>query len=246
MNNKNFVTLAALLLLIGLISGINKNLIISYLQRDPLLLFVTLVVGLTGLFIFYKQKAEYKQDAANIIYLEITNAERILKEAKEKLEQDFGSQFIFSDLCMQIESWSKYKYLFSRDFSRDEWDYITDFYNKAYMFDEAALQNRSYFQKNEEQIRINLHKSLADYVKTAKLKFPVLTATEKNKFQELINQTTNFYQIFMSIITDSNSIFFYSPKKPLDDAKLILNNLNLDISQSSAGLKLKLLANNTD
>ena len=131
-----------------------------------------------------------------------------------------------------------------RDFSDVEWEAISDFYNKAHLFDEAVTHNSSFFQKNEEQIRVNLQRILADYLKDSDVTFENIQKDDKEakKWTELISLTDNFANKFMARMTDSKGNFFYSPKKPIDDVTLYLNNVNLDLSQSSSGLKLRKLA----
>lgn len=107
---------------------------------------VTLLVGSTVIIIYSKTKDDFKKDAANIVLLEIQNAERALKQVTESVNAEIPTlpQNIF---LMQTESWSKYRYLFVRDFDWNEWNEVTDFYDKAQLYDKAVTYNNSFFQK---------------------------------------------------------------------------------------------------
>lgn len=202
---------------------------------------ITLIAGFLAFAIYFKQKADNKKDAAKILYIEITNAEQIMKASKEKLELKLGSEYALSTEAMSTESWSKYKYLFLRDFDRLEWTLISDFYNKAKLFDLAVSHNKSFFTKNEEQIRFNLESVLAEFVK----KYPVdilkiaTDPKEEKKWKSFMKLTEHFYNQFMK----RQDLFFYRPDKPIIDAQLYLNNTNLQISATNLGVKLKKLGN---
>jgi len=201
---------------------------------------VTLFVGLFAFIIYSKQKRDYKRDAASVVLLEITNAERLLKRAKE-LIRETPPKLLSDTLTMQTESWSKYKYLFVNDFNRDEWDGITDFYNKCQLYDQAVLYNNSFFQKNEGEIRVNLQRTLSDFVKiyVEKLKKP-----DDNLSPDLPSQVRlkmeNYYKNYMEKGQKTGA--FYYPGKPIDDARLYLDLLNVDISQTNIGAKFRRLS----
>src|SRR5579859_3713818 len=132
---KNFIipTLIITILSIGLyILAYPLNVIVlkNFITSALFLPLVTILVGSTALIIYNKTKDDFKKDAANIILLEIQNAERALKQVTESVNAEPPTlpQNIF---LMQTESWSKYRYLFVRDFDWNEWNEITDFYDKA-------------------------------------------------------------------------------------------------------------------
>lgn len=197
---------------------------------------VTLIVGFVALLIYNTQKNDQKTDAANIILLEIKSAERLIKIVKENLKKDVLPPDI---LTMQTESWSKYKYLFVRDFDRDEWDEITDFYNKCQSLDQAIIYNSSFFSKNEEQIRVNLLRILADY---AKNKNDLLINGNNKSTKKKINQVDRLASMYYSTYMTKPYQLLYNPNKPINDAKLYIDNLKINISQTTIGTKLKALA----
>lgn len=202
---------------------------------------ITILVGSIAFIIYSKQKDDRKRDAANILFIEITNAETIMKTAKENLEKKVPSEYALSSEAMSTESWSKYKYLFVKDFERLEWDAISDFYNKAQLFNQAVNHNKSFFQKNEEQIRVNLERTLTEFVKKNPVDVSKIDSDpkEEKKWQNFIKLTTKFYDQFMK----RQDLYFYKPDKPIIDAQLCLNNANLQISATGVGTKLKKLGN---
>lgn len=189
---------------------------------------VTILVGGIAIYLYVKQRKDLKKDTANTIFLEITNAERKLKLAKEQLSKSILAEDIFT---MESESWSKYNYLFVRDFDRDEWDIITDFYNKCKQYDQAVLYNNSFFQRNEEQIRVNIQRILADFAK-------VLTENEKEESRQ--SKFDQMAEIFKTIYMKKPELYY--PNKPVTDAKKSIDALNVNLSVSSIGSKLKKLA----
>lgn len=220
----------------------NKFPFSSFLNKTDMPLdLITILVGSVAFIIYSKQKDDKKRDAANILFIEITNAETIMKTAKENLEKKLPSEYALSSEAMPTENWSNYKYLFVRDFERLEWDAISDFYNKAQLFNQAVNHNKSFFQKNEEQIRINLERTLDGFVKSNPVDVSRIDTDpkEEKKWQNFIKLTTRFYNQFMK----RQDLYFYKPDKPILDAQLYLNNINLQISTTSIGTKLKKLAN---
>lgn len=201
----------------------------KFLNSSFFIALVTLTAGLIAYLIYRKGKNDFKRDAANILLLEIQNAERLIIAIKEKLQKD--NQLSNDVYLMATASWQKYQYLFVRDFDRDEWDTIAVFYDKCKLIDEAAAQNNSYFQKNEEQARTNLLRISADYIKQS------IETNEESK-GEFLEKSRKFQKEYLSYPE-----LMYSPQKPLNDAKLHLETIPKNLSLTSIGAKLKRIAN---
>lgn len=207
---------------------------------------VTLVVGSLALVIYRKQQKDSKKDAANILLLEIKNAEAQLMQAKEVIMRGEGiPESIFS---MKTASWSKYGYLFIRDLTDEEWRLINNFYEKCHQYDEVVEYNNTFFKKNEEQMRVNLHQAIADYTKDMLKKvgkaFDIEDEKQRNaKNEEVLNEykdlLNRFYDTFMRELTSPNSKYFYIPQKPFQDAEVLINIIRLDLSTSTVGTKLE-------
>lgn len=208
------------------------NSVWNFLNSSFLIALVTLVAGAIAFYLYDKQKRDSKKDAANIILLEIQSAERILSQVAE----DVRAEKLPNKYLLPTESWSRYKYYFVRDLDRDEWDLITEFYNNAKLFDEAVRYNSSMFQKNEEQIRVNMLRTPAEYVKEY-IDGAVSEDEdeETQRLEKIFEKSQKFQKTFLSRV----GTLFYSPQKPLTDGTEAFNNINKLLSQTSVGTKLK-------
>ncbi|MFA6194679.1 MAG: hypothetical protein WC719_02975 [Patescibacteria group bacterium] len=211
------------------------NTIINFFDSNFFVGLVTLLAGAVAFFLYWKQKNDLKKDAANIVLLEIQNAERILGQVGENVRAGtLPNKFLLPN-----DSWSKYKYLFVRYFDRDEWDIITEFYNNCKLYDEAVTYNGSLFQKNEEQIRVNMLRVPAGYIKDYVDGVRAEDEPgERVRLEEFFTKSTLFQNTYLS----RASLFLYNPQKPLNDARVAFDNINSSISQASIGSKLKKLA----
>lgn len=205
---------------------------------------VTIAVGSLAIYIYKKQQSDAKKDAANIILLEIKNAEAQLVQAKEIILRDkIIPESIFA---MKTSSWNKYGYLFIRDLTDEEWRLVNSFYERCRQYDEVVEYNNTFFKKNEEQIRVNLHQAIADYTKDMLTKVGKAFEIEDDKEREEKNQeiikeykdlTSSFYDSFMGELTSSNSKYFYSPQKTFHDAEVLINTIRVDLSTGTIGTK---------
>lgn len=202
--------------------------IIEFLNSNFFVAFVTIVVGTIALVVYWIQKRDSKREAANIILLEIRAAERKLVEIKKSLK----NEILPNDLrLMPTENWSKFSFLFIRDFDRDEWDSLVSFYNNCQLIDETIKYNNDSFWNDVEQIRSNKQRLLADFAYKA--------ALDKNARKEFDDVTDLIDGLYMS----KQGKFGYTPQKTLNDAKKHVDEIAPRISQSTIGLKLKKLAN---
>ena len=134
---------------------------------------------------------------------------------------------------MPTASWDKYQYLFVRDFDRDEWDTIVSFYDKCKLIDQAIISNNSYFQKNEEQIRVNMQRVISNYInEIANLKDDEGQTEKKN---EILGKAIKFQSEYLS----HPELTIYNPQKPFNDVNIYTENLPTDLSQKYIGNKLK-------
>lgn len=195
--------------------------------------FATLLVGLYAFTLYKKQKDDLKKDAANILLLELQNAEKVLKLAQRSLEKS-PAELPYDSVSMPTESWSKNKYLFVTDFNNNQWEAISNFYNACALFDESVKTNASYFQKNEEQIRVNIQQRSAELSKEYGGKIDkVETTDEKSKLKaELRAKIEESTDLYLSGVSE------YRPLKPINDAKLCVETIKLNISLPGALGKL--------
>jgi len=222
------------------------NTVTHFFNSSFFIALVTLIAGLVALYIYYKRKIDRKKDAANIILLEIKNAETKLSQSKESIiDKKILPETIYS---MRTVSWDKYSYLFVRDFTDKEWDNINTFYEKCQLFDKAVEYGSTYFKKNEEQTRINLQSALSQYIKEFLDEFKdankqanektqnKMRAEARNEYRQMLD---GFAEAFMSEVTSPSTNYFYHPRKAFSDAEAIVQTVRLDISTSSIGIKLE-------
>ncbi len=234
--------LGALTLTILMVSLFIGGLIlkITWLENSIPTLFnavATILVGLYAFSLYKKQKNDSKKDAANIILLEVQNAEKVLKLAQRFLDKPIA-ELPYDTITMPTESWCENKYLFVADFDKNQWEAISNFYSVCQLFDESVRTNASYFQKNEEQVRVNIQKRSAELTKDYNEKIDkAKTPEDKLKLRtELRTKIDEATALYLDAVTT------YNPKKPIDDAKQCVEVIKLNISLSSAINKLKELA----
>jgi cbb3-type cytochrome oxidase subunit 3 len=204
----------------------------DFLNSNLFIAIVTLLAGLVAYFIYRKRNKNFKKDAANILLLEIQNAERQLKVAREQMTKN--AILVDNAYVMPTESWSKNKYMFVRDFDRDEWDTINSFYEKCGLFDEAVKHKSTSFKNNEFEIRANMHRITANYIKD------YIELEEESRDKDKLLKTIDLFQDeYLSL---PETLTLYSPQKPINDAKYQLEGLKDDLSLNSVGLKLKKIA----
>lgn len=211
---------------------------------------ITLFVGFVALFVYKKRQIDNKKDAASIILLEIKNAESQLAQAREIFIRDkIIPESIFA---MKTSNWHKYNYLFVRDLTDEEWDLINSFYEKCHQYDRVVEYNNTFFKKNEEQIRINLHQALADYTKELFRRIGKSFEIEDEQQKAEVNKAnytdyqgliSAFYDTYMNEITSNNSKYVYRPRKTDEDFEVIINTIRLDLSTSTVGIKLERIIN---
>ena len=212
---------------------------ISFFDSNFFIALVTLAVGAFAFGVYIWQKNDQKKDAANIILLEIKNAERSIKRIKDSLLRETLAPDIF---LMPSESWTKYKYLFVRDFDRDEWDAITEFYNKCLLIDDNVKYNNSAFWSDTEEIRANKQRILANYAKNCADELDKLSKNDTEKNIEIIENFKKTTELFDQIFMERQVKFGYNPQKPIIDAKLYITGLAENLTLTAIGTKLKTIA----
>ena len=213
---------------------------IEFLYSPLFQALVTAVAGSIALVIYFKRRRDNKKDIANSIVLEIQNGERSIEKIKDATRKNHLE--IDVDV-MPSESWSKNKHLFVRLLDKDEWDQITEFYNKSSLIDQALKKHREAFSNDVEQIRANKQRILADIaaqiINDIQENHDSVSADDEQKYR---HQMTSLSSAFDDLYMQEQGNFAYTPQKHLDDVKLYLQDIPL-LSTSSVGLKLKKIVN---
>jgi len=207
----------------------------DFLNSNLFQTIVTFLVGLVAFAVYWKQKQDYKKGAANEILLEVQNAERVINRIKESLRRE---QLEVDYKIIPSDSWGKYQHLFVRDFDRDEWDAITDFYTKSILLDNAVKYNGLSFANDVEQIRINRQRILADVASEI---INEATTTQEVNPEELLTKFNNKVKVFDNLYMSKQGEYAYAPQKPILDAKVYIQDLK-NVSTTTIGMKLKRLS----
>ena len=210
---------------------------------------ITILAALVALIIYKMSKRDQKKDAINIILLELKNAERGLSEARKvyiagKLENEKAIKFPDKLRLMPTVSWNKYKYLFVRDLSNQQWKEINEFYEYCTAYDEAIEIRDSAFLQNASEIRVNIQKTVAHYAMelAEKLKLNPRNDDKINKAnQVLIASSIDKKSTAVSSMT-STLLESYIPDKPYNDAAYFYSLLPMSLLNTTTGERVKQLA----
>lgn len=178
---------------------------------------ITLLVGSFAIYLYIKQKRDYKRDAANIILMEIRYAEKTINDMK------INGVVISLNMesLLPSNSWFKYNHLFIKNFDRDELDLVNNFYNQCSTIDSALMQLS--VSKQIEQKSGFIQQGLIQIAKDA-----ISEADYDNKKKN-----------FLKIIEKEPYVF--PPGAPIKTIKKGLSNL-ATITTTTVGSKLKRIA----
>lgn len=194
---------------------------------------VTLLVGGFAVWLYRKQKHDFKKDVAKAILLEVQGGEQVVAKIRDAVR---NNNLDIDLSVLQSESWSKNKHLFVRDFDNDEWEIVSEFYNKATLLDDAIRYNKATFADDVEQIRANKQRIFAEYASDVVNDYR--DGDDVNAAQKLFEIKSRVFDvIYMSKQDD----FAYKPMKYLNDAKMYLEDFP-KLTTSSVGTKLKVMS----
>jgi len=204
---------------------------------------VALLVGIAAYRVYYKRKHDEKRDAASILFLEIQGAEDALtKVSVDKPISDIDDPDIF---LMKTASWDKYRHLFVKDFENiNEFNKITEFYDKCKEYDDAVRLRNSSFYHNQKVLRSNAHNALRRYLE--QYIEDTKNMTDQSQLDVIYNKYLAKRQLFKDQYLNSSKapeIFTYMPSQPFNNAKRVLGTIDRNLSTSIAGEVLKNLAN---
>lgn len=205
---------------------------------------VTLLVGSFAYGVYRKTKRDEKRRAAGIILLEIEEAEQQL--TKLSADTPFPSYDEQVQL-MGVASWEHYKHLFINDFDRNETDKISDFYARCHDYDDAAtFLIQTTFENNQQELRANAQRILADYAKDYNDELDQEANESKRRELErvYIERRQRFVEIYSN--TASTHMYTYAPDKPYHDARRAIQGIETSLSLTSVGIKLKRISRSQD
>lgn len=207
----------------------------EFFSSNLLQTLITIFVGFIAYLVYLKQRKDQKKDAATAILLEIQNAEKVISKVEDSVR---NGRLEIDYTVVQNDPWKQYQHLFTRDFDKDEWEAISEFFNKAKLLDEAIRYNHMAFGNDVEQIRANKQRVLADFAKDLINESIEKMPLGQEKIAELVAKFDNKIKAFDQTYMSKQGEFGYSPMKPINDAKIYLEDLR-PLSTTTVGLKLK-------
>ncbi len=204
------------------------NQLYDLLNSNFLQTLVTLIAGLSALYIYRRQRKDSKRAAANSIYLEIQHIERCIPKVKGAVRR--GGLNNLDINILREDAWSKYSHMFSADFDKDEWETITDFYQTARLLGEAIFESNKAFGEDVAQIRVNKQRIIADITKDV-----IDNPGDADDALQNYNQKLDLFDKLYMLRQDD---FAYTPVKHKNDAEKCLEDLQ-KISITTIGVKFK-------
>ncbi|MEI7579880.1 MAG: hypothetical protein WCJ58_07680 [bacterium] len=220
---------------------------------------VTAGAGAIAFWVYFKQKADNKKDAAKTLFAEMVNAETVIKEVKNKKEySDSGKLNLGLDpmrFYLGSFSWNQYKYLFISDFDSYEWEKINLYFSQCHTFNETIKDIASLLPKNIEYRTQFTQEVLSKIAlqqaqELANLSVPENQVGEEfKKYQEEISKIAAKYKqksdnFIVGYIEGENTPmkYIYTPVNSYAPLDRDLDKIDTEISKSSIGRKLAKLA----
>lgn len=199
------------------------------LESNFFVALITFFVGSFVIYLYIKQKIDYKRDAASIILMEIRNAEKTIDSIK-------AGQVITSNIVLlPTNNWTRNNYLFIDNLDRDDLDLVNNFYNQCALIDKSLAQLNIASQL--EQKSNHIHKKLVEIAHDLTRAYSVdIKGTDLNNIKTAFDIQKNN---FLKIIESEGHVF--SPGSPISEIQNALSKIE-KITTSTAGDKLKKIA----
>ena len=108
---------------------------------------ITFIVGSLAFYIYTKQKADEKNSAARILFLEIKESEKELRKLIEYKIHTGGADYPPENIVklIQNKAWVKYSHLFIENFNTDEYQQLDEYFKKCDIFEKYFEKQHSFF-----------------------------------------------------------------------------------------------------
>jgi hypothetical protein len=201
--------------------------IITFFNSNFFVALSTFLTGVAAFLVYSWQKKDNKTNAALIILSEIRSSEGKLGLVKKRLT---GSTYEDFPSVLPINSWSKFSYLFAKDFDQDELDKINTFFSNCQSIDEMANRDNNFFWITAEERARVVQQQLPQIV--------VASFDENSgKIDEAKLQTLK--QTFLDTV--SNETYAYSPKKTVNAITLLIDT-TVRLTDTPISIKFKNIA----
>ena len=138
---------------------------------------------------------------------------------------------------MPVESWSKYKALFTRRMDQPTFDSISKFYDHAKSYDAAVEYDNGSFAKNEDSIRTNVARMTMDMTIKEYTTSDILKNPKDENYQSAVDKMVDQVNA-IDLLFRKNQSLAYNSRKPIREAQAELSILG-DLDMSLAVLRLK-------
>ncbi len=137
-----------ILLIIYLIIGfLSFNFFPSFTNSNFFFATITFVVGSLAFYIYTEQKADEKNNAAKILFLEIKESEKELKKLIDYKISNPQASYPYENIVklIQNKAWIKYSHLFIKDLNNDEYQQLDEYFRKCDILEKYFEKQHNFF-----------------------------------------------------------------------------------------------------
>jgi hypothetical protein len=190
---------------------------------------ITFLVGSLAFYVYSKQKADEKINAATTVLLEIRNAESKVDTIIDKLDKNNAVDL---PSILPVNSWRKCSHLFVKDFDLDDIQLLNTFYSSCEVIEDLVNRQNNFVWITTEERAKTVQRILAEIHDDFQKEYLLDHAAAQKKFDDRKKALGDFY---------ANETLSYAPDKILRGLKFQTQNLKR-ITSTPCGAKLKELA----
>lgn len=218
-----------LILAYACIGGLVYSYKTDFANSNFLIASATVIVGSLAFFIYTKQKADEKINAATTVLLEIRNAESMIDVIIDKLDKNNAVDL---PRVLPVNSWRSNSHLFVKDFDLDDIQLLNAFYSSCEIVEDLALRQNNFVWITTEERARAVQNMLAEIHDDFQKDSVAGDVQAQARFDARKSGLSNFY---------SNEGLSYAPDKILRGLKFQTTNIKR-ITSTPCGAKLKELA----
>lgn len=188
---------------------------VEFLESNTLTNIIQFIAAIVALLIYYLKIMHNRRDAAKIILLEIRRLQDLVDELRENGLTKESKPLNISN------SWEKYKHIFVRKLDSDEFNLISDYYEKCEIIENSRKRIVNAFDASlDEKARV-IQNKLAENI------------LENKDSEDIIS---NMRQYFLGKYSKED--YTFPPSHPTRISEKIIFSMH-DITTTTAGQKLK-------
>jgi len=156
--------------------------ILTFLENNASAI-ATVGTAVVAWLVYKKAKRDEKRDAANIILMDVRQAEKIVHGLLEKQDVDHNMGKIILE-----NNWSKYKHLFVSEFSQDDFEAFNRFFDSCIQINEARDRMLKLFEAGLSQKAVIAQQRILDEDKNPEDKKKSIDALNKEAYVFVPNE----------------------------------------------------------